>query len=1141
VSEASVGQPQSPGEGRPAAGPAVSSAAEEVMDAGVTAFVEYESSGRPEALEAAVAAFKLAAATLTADDPGYAACHSSLGGCLLVRFERTGNVADLDAAIDAGQKAVVGARSGDRGQRAAALSNLSMSLLARHGLAGDRADLDAAIDVGRESVSALGPGQEERAMCLSNLSAALLTRYELTGSQPDLDAAIGAGRQSLDGVPRGHPDRPALLSTLGNCLLRRFQAGRDPDPDEAIAAFRGALAGAVPGHPSRAADLSNLGAALRARFERTGDVADLDAAIDAGRHAADALPPSHPDLEAVLAGLAASLGRRFERAGDDADLDAAIDAGRRAASATPPGHPDLPGRLSNLTAFLGRRFERAGDDADLDAAIDAGRRAASATPPGHPDLTGRLSNLSASYLTRFDRAGAGTDLDAAVDTGHQAAEALRPDDPGRCTILSNLGTALFRRFQGGQAKDLDAAITALDAALSASAPGRPDQAMCLLNLSAALRNRSERDGTPADLAAAIALGRQAVDASPPDRPGRTSYLSSLAATYFTRFGRTGDQADLEGAIDLGRQAVAGTRPGDAQVAGRLASLGTFLSRRFTQYADEADLDAAIDCWRQAGRAGTGTPGARLSAARSWGSAAARAGRVRDAAAGYEAAVGLLPTAAWHGIDRASRESLLAQWAGLAADAGALAVADGHPERAVELLEQGRSVLWNQALNLRGDLTELAAEHPAITRRLDRLRGILDSPPTADPGHSADASELRRRAAREWDELLAQVRTMKGFEHFLTATPYRELVTAIEGGPVVIVNASRHGCDALIVEPGSERPRIARLPAVTTTAAAAQANALLAALAAARDPDRTARDLEDGRLAVLDVLGWLWDAVAEPVLAELGRAIPPEPGDPLPRVWWSLTGALSVLPVHAAGHYPRDPAARPAKFGDSVLDLVISSYTPTIGALARAARPAMPGPERHLTVSMPSTPGMTPLPSAKTELEILARHFPPGEDNQQLTGPKATRSAVRAALSGHSWAHFACHAGQLYADTGDSGFALWDGALSVTDLAAEPGGEHDLAFLSACQTAAPSLRHLDEALHLAAAMQFLGYRHVIATQWAISDFLAPRVTDSFYASLTSYGPPLSTRAPLALHHAVQALRRAHPANPLSWAPYIHLGP
>jgi CHAT domain-containing protein len=57
-------------------------------------------------------------------------------------------------------------------------------------------------------------------------------------------------------------------------------------------------------------------------------------------------------------------------------------------------------------------------------------------------------------------------------------------------------------------------------------------------------------------------------------------------------------------------------------------------------------------------------------------------------------------------------------------------------------------------------------------------------------------------------------------------------------------------------------------------------------------------------------------------------------------------------------------------------------------------------------------------------------------------------------------------------------------LTITDLAAQPTQQRGLAFLSACQTASGSIYHLNEAIHLAAAMEFLGYRHVIATMWAV---------------------------------------------------------
>ena len=136
--------------------------------------------------------------------------------------------------------------------------------------------------------------------------------------------------------------------------------------------------------------------------------------------------------------------------------------------------------------------------------------------------------------------------------------------------------------------------------------------------------------------------------------------------------------------------------------------------------------------------------------------------------------------------------------------------------------------------------------------------------------------------------------------------------------------------------------------------------------------------------------------------------------------------------------------------------------------------------------------MAALPYVTAEPDKLTRHFPPGPTNHQLIGPAATRTAAISGLADHDWVHLACHAGPL--DSGDGtvnrGFVLWDADLTIADLAAQPGRRSGLAFLSACQTAAGSDEHPDESLHLAAAMQFIGYSHVVATMWSIKDAPAP---------------------------------------------------
>jgi hypothetical protein len=543
---------------------------------------------------------------------------------------------------------------------------------------------------------------------------------------------------------------------------------------------------------------------------------------------------------------------------------------------------------------------------------------------------------------------------------------------------------------------------------------------------------------------------------------------------------------------------------------------------------------------------------------SWARWESEAGHLTSAVEGYAVAVGLLPVVAWHGLDLATREDQLAEWSGLAAEAAACAVADGQPERAVELLEMGRSVLWTQLVHTRTDLARLAERSPDLAAGLDALRVGLDRPLGAggrvgSAGGSAaltraaeDAAvDRRRRSAREWDVLVARVRQLEGFEHFLEPTPFDELRAAASGGPVVIVNASVAGCHALIVG-GGVAVRVVELPGLSHDAAVDQANAWLDVLPAAYDrgwhpfeEDWEARDPGRGAGSPFAVLAWLWEAIAAPVLDALGHAAAPGAGDPWPRVWWCPTGPLAVLPIHAAGRWL--DADGPGGAGATVPARVVSSYTTTLSALQRA-REAVPHREpRQLAVGMPQTPGFNALPAVGRELQVLTGHFRPPDKARQLVGPEATRGAVLELLGQYSWAHLACHGVQHATDPSRSFFAMWDGPLTVDDLAGVAMNHADLAFLSACQTAAGSTRLLDESVHLAAATQILGYRHVIATLWTIADAPAPEVAAAVYATIAPAGRPDASHAATALHHALESLRDTYPDQPLLWAPYIHLGP
>lgn len=118
--------------------------------------------------------------------------------------------------------------------------------------------------------------------------------------------------------------------------------------------------------------------------------------------------------------------------------------------------------------------------------------------------------------------------------------------------------------------------------------------------------------------------------------------------------------------------------------------------------------------------------------------------------------------------------------------------------------------------------------------------------------------------------------------------------------------------------------------------------------------------------------------------------------------------------------------------------------------------------------------------------------------------------------------------------------LYDGMLTVIDLTADehPG---EFVFLSACKTAIGGIHILDEAITLAAALQYAGWRHVIATLWSVMDVAAADVAEDVYSQLADGGELHLQHAAEALHHAIRRQRDATPDRPSRWVPFLHHGP
>jgi CHAT domain-containing protein len=197
--------------------------------------------------------------------------------------------------------------------------------------------------------------------------------------------------------------------------------------------------------------------------------------------------------------------------------------------------------------------------------------------------------------------------------------------------------------------------------------------------------------------------------------------------------------------------------------------------------------------------------------------------------------------------------------------------------------------------------------------------------------------------------------------------------------------------------------------------------------------------------------------------------------------------------------------------------------------------------RVMVVTMPHTPGAADLPGATTEAERL-RDLLPGKV-EVLEGPQATHDSVTAALPHCPWAHFACHGQSDLADPSASHLLLHDHQakpLNVVDVTRLWLDRAELAFLSACSTSRSGARLADEAIHLAAAFQLAGYRHVIATLWPIGDRPAVRIATNIYRTLTSEDTDDVAIAAEALHAATRRQRAIQLDRPSTWAAHLHNG-
>ncbi|KAG9087935.1 hypothetical protein FS749_002547 [Ceratobasidium sp. UAMH 11750] len=472
------------------------------------------------------------------------------------------------------------------------------------------------------------------------------------------------------------------------------------------------------------------------------------------------------------------------------------------------------------------------------------------------------------------------------------------------------------------------------------------------------------------------------------------------------------------------------------------------------------------------------------------------------------------------------------------EAAAVAIALQQFDVALEWLEQGRSVVWGQTLQLRTPYDDLHATQPKLAEQLQAVSHQLEALSTSEPvqpvfDHAPASlhaiSWKHRRLADEREELLSQVRLLPGFEGFLRPPKVATLSKLVQDGIVVIVNVFKNTCDALVIRSGTEAITHVHLPEFSVEKAG-HARVNIASFLRGGSSHRGIKKHRH-QFSFKDILAMLWHNLVKPVLNHL-QISEVLPAESLPHITWCTTGPLAFLPIHAAGDY-RSP--------NTVLsNLAISSYTPTISSLSQHTSSSDSFSGILAVGHESSVRGLSKLPGTKDELRQVQDHAG-GLPFTQLDEENALTDTVLKAMEDHSWVHFACHASQNKTDPMKSAFHLHDGDLDLATISRKPLKKAQLAFLSACQTATGDDVLPDESIHLAAGLLMAGYSTVIATMWSIDDRDAPLVAEKVYECLLEGGKPNSQKAALALHKAVASLRATIGVDEFArWVPYIHIG-
>ncbi|KAM5342202.1 hypothetical protein ACJ41O_015233 [Fusarium nematophilum] len=934
--------------------------------------------------------------------------------------------------------------------------------------------LDRTINEARRAVEMPSDDDMDRAEQWDVLTWGLNDKFEATKDAEVLEEAIQAAKKAVDATPKSnYADWHKRSIYLGYLLHDKFQLANDMAVlDESIDAVKQGV-DALPADDTEA--LIQALKALRARLsDKSGitlHIDDIQNAIQVTTLAMDITPPDHKARLDQLGDVSSLLGAKYLQTGSEDDLEQAIRLGMEAVDSAPDDNQKKACWMQHVGGLFGQRALRTGNADDLHRGIQLAAQAVELSPAEDIDRGSCLMTLGVLLVNRFAITAALADLNEGIAATRQAVEMPCANDTIRSIRLGNLAVQLQQRFVRTRAlSDMDESTNLSAQALEILPEGHPDRARHQHDLGIKLARKWSVNNDLADLDAGIKFLWLAVEATPTGHPNRASYLQSLASGLVQKGTETQRVADVEEWMAVTREAIDATPEGHPDRGELLYNLGVGHLTAYLANGEVVGIEP-VDCFEAALQQTNASTLHRVQACMSMLQICPDFQRSFEAA---KTVMGLIPRLTPRSLDNDDRQNSLGEIAGLASDAAAVAIqAHKGVDVAVDLLEQGQGLLGASLEEIQTDVLDLRESHSELADSFERLREELSGPanmqgrieeaPIEGAARARENQALRRYdAGREFDELVERIRKLPDFENFLRAPGLEAMNDIAEKGPIVIVNVSIICCNAFIIQWDS----IESIPLPDLSRSAVEARVL------------------KGDRGSPNVLEWLWDVIAKPVLDALGFTQPPSDGE-WPHIWWIPTGLLRQFPLHAAGYHIQ-------RASETVIDRVMSSYGSSLKAIlnGRKRQVSPKNSPKAVLVAMENTPARTRLPFVTQEIKAVKNLC--ASMGLEAVEPYRMKDEVTEQLQSCNVFHFAGHGFTDQQDPMNSYLCLQDfkaTPLRVGDMLDLNLKEHPpfLAYLSACGTGqVQEERFMDESIHLVSACQLAGFRHVIGTLWEVND-------------------------------------------------------